>query len=220
LNNLDVYVFTETDTQRIIKEVLAPAARYFLQHPDATNALSMIGVDGQYGRHYSFLKAVAAFWKVFVEPRVNATFKIDLDQVFPQQTLVAQTGASAFEHFMTPLWGATGTDARGKPVELGMIAGALVNEKDIESSLFTPDVALPNRSLLPDEHIFFAVLPQAVSTRAEMMTRYNTSRFDGVATCIQRVHVTGGTNGILIDSLSQHRPFTPSFIGRAEDQRR
>jgi hypothetical protein len=218
LNNLDVYVFTETDTQRIIKEVLAPAARYFLQHPDATNALSMIGVDGQYGRHYSFLKAVAAFWKVFVEPRVNATFKIDLDQVFPQQTLVAQTGASAFEHFMTPLWGATGTDARGRPVELGMIAGALVNEKDIESSLFTPDVALPNRSLLPDEHIFFAVLPQAVSTRAEMMTRYNTSRFDGVATCIQRVHVTGGTNGILIDSLSQHRPFTPSFIGRAEDQ--
>ena len=82
LNNLNVYVFTETDTQRIIKEVLAPAARYFLQHPDATNALRMIGVDGQYGRHYSFLKAVAAFWKVFVEPRVKATFKIDLDQVF------------------------------------------------------------------------------------------------------------------------------------------
>ena len=218
LNNLDVYVFTETDTQRIIKEVLAPSARYFLQHPNATNELSMIGVDGHYGRHYSFLKAVAAFWKVFVEPQVNATFKIDLDQVFPQQTLVEQTGASAFEHFMTPLWGATGTDSRGKPVELGMIAGALVNEKDIKSSLFTPDVALPNRSLSPDEHVFFAILPQAVSTQAEMMTRYKTSRFDGVNTCIQRVHVTGGTNGILIDSLLRHRPFTPSFIGRAEDQ--
>jgi len=37
-------------------------------------------------------------------------------------------------------------------------------------------------------------------------------------TCIQRIHVTGGTNGILIDSLRRYRPFTPSFIGRAEDQ--
>jgi hypothetical protein len=45
-----------------------------------------------------------------------------------------------------------------------------------------------------------------------MMARYRTS------TCLQRVHVTGGTNGILVDSLRRHRPFTPSFIGRAEDQ--
>ncbi len=51
-----------------------------------------------------------------------------------------------------------------------------------------------------------------------MMTRYNSVRFDGASACIQRVHVTGGTNGILIDSLRKHRPFTPSFIGRAEDQ--
>jgi hypothetical protein len=41
---------------------------------------------------------------------------------------------------------------------------------------------------------------------------------DGKTACIQRIHVTGGTNGILIDSLRRHRPFTPSFIGRAEDQ--
>ena len=31
-------------------------------------------------------------------------------------------------------------------------------------------------------------------------------------------HVTGGTNGILLDALRRHRPFTPSFVGRAEDQ--
>jgi hypothetical protein len=30
--------------------------------------------------------------------------------------------------------------------------------------------------------------------------------------------VTGGTNGILVDALRRHRPFTPTFIGRAEDQ--
>merc|ERR1719333_1495570 len=35
---------------------------------------------------------------------------------------------------------------------------------------------------------------------------------------IQRIHVTGGTNGILVDYLFKYRPFAPSFIGRAEDQ--
>ena len=50
------------------------------------------------------------------------------------------------------------------------------------------------------------------------MTRYITNTLDGKKTCIQRIHVTGGTNGILIDSLRRCRPFTPSFIGRAEDQ--
>jgi hypothetical protein len=62
------------------------------------------------------------------------------------------------------------------------------------------------------------VLPQAISTEAEMMTRYDNERLDGVHACIERVHVTGGTNGIRIDSLRRQRPFTPSFIGRAEDQ--
>jgi hypothetical protein len=147
-----------------------------------------------------------------------ATFKIDLDQVFPQKELVEQTGASAFEHFSTPLWGARGLDTRGKPVELGMIAGALVNQKDIGKSLFTPDVPFPKRSPYPDEHIFFSTLPQALSTEAEMMARYDTNELDGKRSCIQRIHVTGGTTGMLVDSLCRYRPFTPSFIGRAEDQ--
>jgi len=218
LKHIDVYVFTEDDTNRIIHDVLVAAAGQFFKTTDAADELAMFGVDGEYGRHYSFLKAMAAFWNVLIEPRVKATFKIDLDQVFPQPTLVEQTGASAFEHFMTPLWGARGTDSRGRPLELGMIAGALVNQSDINQSLFTPDVRFPERSLSPEEHIFFSVLPQAVSTAAEMMTRYNSSRFDGINTCIHRVHVTGGTNGIRVDSLRRHRPFTPSFIGRAEDQ--
>ncbi|MGB5746367.1 MAG: hypothetical protein WBM69_05255, partial [Desulfobacterales bacterium] len=88
----------------------------------------------------------------------------------------------------------------------------------IDKSLFTADVCFPERSLSPEEHIFFSTLPQAISTEAEMMTRYRNSSYDGLNTCIQRVHVTGGTNGIRIDSLRRYRPFTPSFIGRAEDQ--
>ncbi len=218
LDDLDVFVFTETDTRRMIDDVLAPAATRFISAPRAAQSLAMFGVDGEYGRHYSFLKAMAAFWQVLIQPQILATFKIDLDQVFPQKELVAETGASAFEHFTTPLWGALGVDWAGSELELGMIAGALVNESDIDQSLFTPDVALPRRPLRPEETIFFSTLPQAVSTRAEMMTRYDSPQLDGKTTCIQRVHVTGGTNGIRMDSLRRHRPFTPSFIGRAEDQ--
>ncbi len=58
----------------------------------------------------------------------------------------------------------------------------------------------------------------ALSTEAEMGTRYGGDGLDGRTECLQRIHVTGGTNGILVDSLRRHRPFTPSFIGRAEDQ--
>ena len=41
---------------------------------------------------------------------------------------------------------------------------------------------------------------------------------DGRSRCLSRVHVTGGTIGIRVDSLRRHRPFTLSCIGRAEDQ--
>ena len=64
----------------------------------------------------------------------------------------------------------------------------------------------------------FSTLPQAQSTLAEMMTRYDTSELDGRTACLQRIHVTGGTTGALVQSLRRHRPFTPTFIGRAEDQ--
>ena len=218
LKNIDLYVFTEADTIRLIDDILAPAAAYYLHRDNAKGLLSVFGVDGEYGRHYSFLKAIAPLWSVFLQPQIRATFKIDLDQVFPQRELVDQTGASALEHFKTPLWGAQGLDSNEQPVELGMIAGALVNEADIGKSLFTPDVPFPNRGLSLDEYIFFSTLPQALSTEAEMMTRYTEDNLDGQRTCIQRIHVTGGTNGILVDSLRRYRPFTPSFIGRAEDQ--
>ena len=218
LKNVDVYVFTETDTQHIVDEILAPAAMHYLQQKDAKELLNVFGVDGEYGRHYSFLKAIAAFWSIFVWPNIKATFKIDLDQVFPQKELVKETGNSAFEHLKTPLWGAHCMDSNGHPLELGMIAGSLVNQKDIEKSLFIPDVLFPDLDLSPDEYIFFSTLPQALSTEAEMMTRYGKHKLNGKKTCIQRIHVTGGTNGILIDSLRRYRPFTPSFIGRAEDQ--
>ncbi|MGD8229121.1 MAG: hypothetical protein PVI20_15200 [Desulfobacteraceae bacterium] len=218
LKNLKVYVCTESDTRRLSDEILAPAAAHYLDLKDKEESFGVFGVDGEYGRHYSFLRAIARVWNIFIQPEIKATFKIDLDQVFPQKDLVEQTGTSAFEHLCTPLWGARGLDAGGLPVELGMIAGALVNQKDMGQSLFTPDVPFPKRSPYPDEYIFFSTLPQALSTEAEMMTRYDMKELDGKTKCIQRIHVTGGTTGVLVDSLRHYRPFTPSFIGRAEDQ--
>ena len=214
--HLTVYMITESDCRRLLDEVLIPAARHLF--PDRAAAAvdglkTVFGVDGEYGRHYSFLKAVSALWQVCCNPKIKATFKIDLDQVFPQDELKHESGFTALEHFTSPLWGAKGRDSEGRPVELGMIAGALVNQDDIEQSLFTPDVPFPEGADTAEEHVFYSKVPQALSTEAEMMARY-----DGGNQVIQRVHVTGGTNGILIDSLRRHRTFTPSVIGRAEDQ--
>jgi len=218
LKNLKLYMFTESDTDELCDAILQPVSESYLNLTANKGLLDVFGVDGEYGRHYSFLKAIGALWNILIDSKIRATFKIDLDQVFPQEELVRETGVSAFEHFQTPLWGAEGLDYWGEQIELGMIAGALVNERDIEKSVFTPDVTFPDRMPTPDEYIFFSTLPQALSTYAEMMTRYNTSQPDGKNSCLQRIHVTGGTNGILVDALRRHRPFTPSFIGRAEDQ--
>lgn len=215
LANLDVFAFTENDAAEVV-EILLP----WLDDPLAAESLgNTFGVDGEYGRHYSFLKALPALWAVLADNDLKATFKIDLDQVFPQEELGAETGKSIFEHFQTPLWGARGIDADGREVELGMIAGALVNEKDISAGLFTPDIPWPTDLPEGEDLFFFKQRPMAVSTRAEMMTRYDASGTpDGVNVALQRIHVTGGTNGIRLDALRRYRPFTPSFIGRAEDQ--
>jgi len=219
LEHLNVFMFTEKDTKDLVEEVLIPLAEKYFPERDAQTLQDIFGVDGEYGRHYTFLKAISAFWQVFIDPVIKATFKIDLDQVFPQDELLKESGVSALEHFKTPLWGADAVDYWGNEIELGMIAGALVNQSDICKSLYTPDVRFPEH-LKPqaDEFIFHSKLPQALSTEAEMMTRYDMESFDGEKSAIQRIHVTGGTNGILIDALRRHRSFTPSIIGRAEDQ--
>ena len=218
LRHLHVYAITEYDTARFVEQVLMPGARHYLGLDDDNLLHTIIGVDGRYGRHYSFLKAVSAFWHVFLDPNIRATFKIDLDQAFPQAALIRESGVSALEHFKTPIWGAEGVDEDDQKVELGMIAGALVNQEDVENSIFTPDVLFPDDNIKGDEWIFFSPLPQALSTEAEMMSRYGEGSLKNRDICIQRIHVTGGTCGILVDSLRKHRPFTPSLIGRAEDQ--
>lgn len=213
-DSLDVYAFSEKDTETMV-DLLLP----WMSTRDSGDLKAVFGVDGEYGRHYSFLKALPALWSVLGDTNIKATFKIDLDQVFPQEELVAETGKSAFELLTTPLWGAKAKDPQGRNLDLGMIAGALVNERDIAKGLFTPDIPWPEELPSGEELLFYKQRSMAVSTRAEMMTRYGSkAAMDGMTAAIQRSHVTGGTNGIRMDALRRHRPFTPGFIGRAEDQ--
>jgi hypothetical protein len=218
LPHLKVIIFSEVEARRLIEEILYPAAVKYLDIIDIGILTDVIGVDGEYGRHYSFLKAVAALWQVFMDHNVKGTFKIDLDQVFPQAELVKETGASAFDHFKTPLWGAEGKDKSGDDVELGMIAGGLVTQEDIKISLFTPNIKYPPEVKGGEGLFFYSRLPMALSTEAEICTRYPLGHIDGKSACLQRVHVIGGVNGILVSALRKYRPFSPSFIGRAEDQ--
>jgi hypothetical protein len=219
IRRLNLYIITEKETGELIENLLIPAAEKYLESDNREILHEIFGVDGMYGRHYTFLKAVTPLWRLFISPETRGTFKIDLDQVFPQKELLEKTGRSAFGHLKSELWGASGRDSKGDPVHLGLLAGALVNEKDIGRSLFHPDVPFPEKDEIRDTLVFYSKLPQALSTAAEMQTRYGEDReIDGRKSCIQRIHVTGGTTGILEGSLRKYRPFTPSFIGRAEDQ--
>lgn len=214
-DGLDIYAFTE-DTASEVIGLLSP---WLPEEVDPEDMKSTFGVDGEYGRHYSFLKAMPALLSLLTGGKEKATFKIDLDQVFPQDVLAAETGRSALEHFTSELWGAGAVDAAGRELELGMIAGALVNEKDIGAGLFTPDIPWPGELPEGEDLLFYKLRPMAVSTRAELMTRYGYDGFpDGRHQALHRIHVTGGTNGIRFDALRRYRPFTPSFVGRAEDQ--
>lgn len=201
LKHLTVVVFGENECQSVLASTF----------PTASQALKEVfGVNGAYGRHYTFLKAIAPLWQKAVNPKLKGTFKFDLDQIFVQSMLIEQTGSSFFELIIQSNWGSNGVDAHGQDVHLGMIAGGLVNESDAHLGLFTPDVKVPsNSSYALFEQLFCARWPQAISTEEEIVSR---------RTDLQRVHVTGGTNGILIESLYKFRPFTPTFIHRAEDQ--
>ncbi|MCF8130249.1 MAG: hypothetical protein K9N10_17200, partial [Deltaproteobacteria bacterium] len=162
-SNLNIYLFSENDTDQITAEIFLPAMATYMGESNGALLERVFGVDGEYGRHYSFLKAMSAFWQVLIDPEVKGSFKLDLDQVFDQAALVKETGSSALEHFTTPLWGAKGEDAEGNPVELGLMAGALLNAEDVSKGLFTPDVSIPDPIPQGEATVFFSSLTMAIS---------------------------------------------------------
>ena len=207
--NLEVFAFTERLAGELVDSAIAPALAQLGAPADRVRRV--FGVSGPYGRHYTFLKAIAALWNVVVDSHIRGTFKIDLDQTFLQSRLLAATGMSAFEHLCSPLWGGRATDSAGRDVALEFVAGFLVNEVDAVHGLGVPDVQDPGAPGRAEEFIFYPALPQALSTEAEMMPGSKSE-------VRQRVHVTGGTTGASVAGMRRLRPFSPSFWGRAEDQ--
>lgn len=67
LENLEVYAFTESDTEKITNEILVPGAIHYLNEQNASEYMKVFGVDGEYARHYNFLKAIAPLWKIMVK---------------------------------------------------------------------------------------------------------------------------------------------------------
>lgn len=203
LRHLRVFLFDETRCRQIVEQLC----------PFSAAAAEVFGVNGAYGRHYSLLKAILLVWQMAVNPQARFTFKIDLDQVFDQPALLAQTGRSALQLIANPLWGGSAVDYAGKQVDLGMLAGGLVNEADAPNGLYSPDVTRPRTDFvsgpLTSRRLFCPQWPQAISTEAEILQRKSG---------YQRIHVTGGTTGITAEALRTWQPFTPGFINRAEDQ--
>ncbi len=203
LRHLRVFLFDESRCRQIVEHLC----------PTDAAAADVFGVNGAYGRHYSLLKAILLLWQAAVNPQARFTFKIDLDQVFDQAALLAQTGRSALQLIANPLWGGRAVDHAGRQVDLGMLAGGLVNEADAPHGLYIPDVPRPSTDLvkapLTSRRLFCPQWPQAISTEAEILQRDSG---------YQRIHVTGGTTGVTAEALRTWRPFTPGFINRAEDQ--
>lgn len=209
LDYLDIYIFTENECEVLLDMLYKDK----LGEAELIRMKEIIGVDGKYGRHYSFLKGIAPFFSKFIDSRIKLTFKIDLDQVFDQKKIKAYTGSYALEKFKNKKLGATAVDSQGKKVRLGMIAGYLINDVDIHKSMYEPDVPVPNSSLTTEQYIFNSSRPQYISTVAEML---NEEEKEDKASL--RYHITGGMNGVLVEDLIKYKPFTPSFITRAEDQ--
>jgi len=68
--------------------------------------------------------------------------------------------------------------AGGDAVELGMITGAWVNEKDIHKGLFTPDVPFPKGTSSLEEK-FFSKMLMALSSEGKLMLRYGEHGIEG-----------------------------------------
>ncbi len=87
--NLDIYIFTENDTEEIIKNLLLPAAEKSGLKPD--RALNEVfGVDGEYGRHYSFLKAIAPLWQILSDSEKKEHSKSTLTRYFRKRNLLCR----------------------------------------------------------------------------------------------------------------------------------
>jgi len=204
LKFINIFIFDENKTSKIIKKLF----------PNNDDYPELFGVNGNYGRHYTFLKYVLTLWNKVIDKSFNYSFKIDLDQVFDQNFLIRISKMSIFEVFKNQkYWGGTGIDFEERLVDLGMLAGGLVNKGETHKEYLIPDVKRPSKktifSNISSKRVFCPDWAHALSTEAEIIYEKEN---------IHRIHVTGGTTGITLKTLEKWTPFTPSFVNRAEDQ--
>ena len=204
LKFIKVFIFDENKSSQIINTIF----------PKNNNFEEYFGVNGNYGRHYTFLKYILLLWNKVIDKKFNYSFKIDLDQVFDQKFLLKISNKSFFEILKCQTyWGGSGYDYKDRFVDLGMLAGGLINKSDTSRGYLVPDVKRPNNrnifSKISSKRVFCPDWSHALSTETEILSKINN---------MHRIHVTGGTTGITLDALNNWAPFTPSFINRAEDQ--
>ncbi len=204
LKFINVFIFDENRTSKIINTLF----------PKLNDYQELFGVNGNYGRHYTFLKYALILWNKVINKSFKYSFKIDLDQIFDQDFLIRVSKMSIFEIFKNQkYWGGSGINFEEKLVDLGMLAGGLVNKGETHKDYLIPDVKRPLKkaifSNLSSKRVFCPDWSHALSTEAEIICEKEN---------IHRVHVTGGTTGITLNALEKWAPFTPSFINRAEDQ--
>ena len=119
LKFINVFIFDENRTSKIINTL-------FPKHYDYQK---LFGVNGNYGRHYTFLKYALILWNKVINKSFKYSFKIDLDQIFDQNFLIRVSKMSIFEIFKNQkYWGGSGIDFEERLVDLGMLAGGLVNK--------------------------------------------------------------------------------------------
>ena len=137
LKFIDVFVFDENRTSKIINTLF----------PKNNDYEALFGVNGNYGRHYTFLKYALILWNKVINKSFKYSFKIDLDQVFDQNFLIRMSRMSIFEIFKNQqYWGGSGIDFEERLVDLGMLAGGLVNKGETYKDYLIPDVKRPEKN--------------------------------------------------------------------------
>ena len=135
LKFIKVFIFDENKSSQIINTIF----------PKNNDFEEYFGVNGNYGRHYTFLKYILLLWNKVIDENFNYSFKIDLDQVFDQKFLLKISNQSFFEILKSQAyWGGSGYDYKDRFVDLGMLAGGLINKGDTSKGYLVPDVKRPN----------------------------------------------------------------------------
>ena len=108
LQHLNIFLFDENLTAKLIKKL----------SPDNWHLQEVFGVNGAYGRHYNFLKAILVIWNRVLRPAARYTFKIDLDQVFDQNFLIQKFNKTALQLLQNKNWGGTAVDWKEEMLNL------------------------------------------------------------------------------------------------------